>query len=396
MIPVLTVFLVVLGVGLTLIVISLRGRKASSEAVGAEEPAQGAKRRIRLVPLVIGLILSLVGGIGAGRVLTGDADDYDRWVLAQWPADWLVDDMNSMDMRTRYEATNELDRRYRAGALSEAVERRLVARKIAHMLGDTTSPEAPMPASFVIDVDLVKARRSELLSSKEWSEFVAQASPLRLDVPRSAPSGQEIPMRLDVSLFDHQAPAWVIVYVDSLTIGGKEVELPPAVAVAGNPQWTPPPPQEAPEPSETPQAQGPGGGGTPPPVLRRVVRYPYTVPAELATSLGDGTFPVAGSITVLAFDSEEVPPPLDLMTDEATGVPRRQRASEDLVAVALSAQLTAEQLDQFRSRALGTHTWKINREIRIGSAPASQPSTRPEQAEQEEQQEQAEDGAGGQ
>lgn len=384
MIPLVTFALVVLGVGLTLVVMGLGNRKTAAPA-DAETAAPPA-RRTRPVLLTLGLLIAAAGGIGAAVLLTRDPEGLDRWVLERWPADWLIDDLNSEDAQSRSQASHELWRRHEAGLLSDDAQRRLVARKIAFILKDPKLPEAPSVNAPILDVDLVDARRRDLLSAKQWGEFIARASPLRLDVPRTVPSGQQIPLRLDASLMDHTSPAWVIIKVESLTIGGKAVDLPPPVAIAANPDWTAPPPVEPADGEGAPQVQAAGGGGPRPPVLRRVVRYPYAVPAEFVAALGEGSFPVVGKVTVLAFDSEEVAPPIELMNDAATGVPRRQRASEDLVAVALSAQLTPEQFEQFRSRAQASHSWDIKRDIRVGNPPATQPATRTQAEEPAEEQ----------
>ena len=379
MVPMLTLSLVVLGAGLTLLILAFARRKATGEQSDLPVEAPNA-RRIRPVPLALGLLLAIAGGVGAGVILSGDPETYDHKVLAMWPADWLVTDLNHDDSKRRSDAYHELTRRYEAGTLPDDAHRRLVARRMAWFTADYKAPEAPKPQYPVVEVDIVKARNLNLLSADVWASYVARRFPMRLDVPQRAEAGQPIAFRLDASLDDPMAPAWVIVKVESLKISDKALDPPPPVAVARNPDWTMPPPAivEA------------GGGGSMlgpverPPVLRRVVRYPYNVPAELVSAMGEGEFPVVAEFTIYAFDSAKTAPPTELMNDAATGVPRRQRAEEDLQAAVLSAQLTAEQFEQLRPKADGSHKWSLKRQIRIGNPPpASQPSDGAEQPDQD-------------
>lgn len=384
MVILLTFSLVLLGLGLTLLVMAFTGRRPSKpndlppgspEAYQAEL-AEAGKRRLRPIPLVLGLILAIAGGIGAAMILRGPEQKYDDLVLSQWPAGWLVDDLNSEDPARRSDAFRELSRRNEEHSLSDSATDRLISRHIANLTNDTTSPEAPMRNAPVIEFDLVKARRENRLDAQRWTKYIARSAPLRLDVPRRVESGQPLQLRFDASLVDPTAPAWVIVQVEPLTIGGKPMEL-PAVAVAPNPQWTPPPPPEPVEQDADQLAIG-GAGGPRPPVVRRVVRYPYPVPAEILEALGKGTHPVVGKIHVYAFDADVVPAPTELLSDAATGLPRRQQAEGELVAAVLSAQLTREQFEQFVAKAHAKHEWPVNRQVEVrdaGDPPATQPAT---------------------
>lgn len=386
MVILLTFSLVLLGLGLTLLVMAFTGRRPSTpsdlppgspEAYQAEL-AEAGKRRLRPIPLVLGLILAIAGGIGAAMILQGPESKYDDLVLGYWPANRLVDDLNSDDPARRSDAFRELSRRNEENSLSSGALDRLIDRQIAKLTNSTEAPEAPIPNAPVVEIDLVKARKENRIEPDRWADIVARTSPLRLDVPRRAALDDPMQLRLVASLGDPTAPAWVIIKVESLLMNQKPIELPPPVAVAPNPDWTPPPPPEPVDPNQASDggaaAFGVGGRG-PRPVIRRVVRYETPVPAEVLAAIGAGTHPVTGKIRVYAFDSTVVPPPLELLTDTATGAGRGQPPpAPDVVAAVLSAQLTPEQFNALTAKSMATWEWPLDRRVELG-ATAEAPAT---------------------
>ena len=376
MVIILTTVIVVLGVGLSLLFIGIRGARpaVSADTTGAPEVSAGPssldysaipRRRVRPIPLVLGALLTLLGAVAVVWVLRQglDSDRLDELVLRWEPASRLATALDDDSFARRYDAARELERRYAAGELPESVERRLINRHVALLLEDEADPNAPKTGAPIVEIDFLEARKSGKLEAKAWGTVVARTAPFRLDVPRRVAPGEPLTTRMILSLRDHQSPAWVIAVVEDLTIDGKPVPAPPAIAIAPNPDWKEPPPPEVPV-TVTP--------GEPP--TRRVVRYEHVIPVDVMASLGTGVKEVKGRSRIYAFDPTVLPPPEGL-TDANTFMPRRNVAPEDELPEALSLKLTPEQAKEYIAKALGTIDYPLERRVEIGVA-TTQPTTR--------------------
>jgi hypothetical protein len=392
MVIILTAAFVILGLGLALLVIGFKGKTRTVEAPVEPVPAEpGAsleyssvpRRRVRIIPLVLGVLLTLTGGAAVAAIFNEglDSDRYEQYVLAWTPADWLAEDLDDDSFPRRYTVKHELQRRYEANKLPSDVEQRLVNRQIARLTGEDDAPDAPAPGAPIVEFDFVQLRKDGRLPDDKWGKVVARTAPMRFDIPRRAAPGEPISFRLTQSLADPKAPAWVIIEVQDLKIDDKPVPPIPAIAIAPNEEWEPAPPPENPPQPDPNAPPGPPPG---PPPARRVVRHDFPLPADLVAALGEGSKQVTGKIIVHAFDPKVVAPP-EGMTDEATFMPRARGDTPDTeqTAAAFSAQLTPEQLAEFSAKALGKWEYPLERRMEIGVPPATRPATRPAETEGE-------------
>src|SRR5688500_13346885 len=302
MVIILTAAFVVLGLGLLLLLLGFKGRSRPAPAPVEEIPLAGdqnldysaaPKRRLRVIPLAFGILLTLVGGAAVAAIFNEglDSDRLDQVVMSYWPAGSLADELDHDDFPRRYNAAREHEKRYEEDRLPANIQQRLANRYLARLTEDENAPDAPAPGAPIVEMDFAELRKDGNLSDDQWGKFVARTSQMRFDIPRRAAPGEPITLRMTVALADPKAPAWVIVQVHDLMIDGKPVTPLPVVAVAPNSAWEPPPPVEAPPEPDLNAPPGPPPG---PPPARRVVRHDFPLPAELVATLGTGSRQVTG------------------------------------------------------------------------------------------------------
>ena len=379
----LTAACVTLALGLLLLLMGLAGRRApepggfgvvsddpnAPQPSGAEPPAT-TRRKVRPVPLLLGLVLAIAGGVGVGLILREGlaSDRLDEWVLQRWPAGMLVSDLSLEDSRRRNAAHRELTRRYEADELDEELEHELTNRYIAY-LGEDLRFRGSVPA--VVEVDLGRSRRDGHIEDAEWGRLVAERSPLRAQLPRRAAMTEPMEVGVGAGLDDPLAPAWILIRFTGMRFGEQELEVPQSIIVAANPNWRMATPEEADEWMMS------RGFDIP---VRRMVGVEQEVPAEVLQALGAGTHDFVLSAHVYAFDPEETPAPAELLASQSADQQQSPEPGPMNPAV-VSARITPEQAEQLIPKAIGNAERPIERRIQLLTAE--------EQAEMERQREEA-------
>lgn len=346
MIIFLTTAVVLLGLGIALTLMGLSGRKKPVDIDG-DGDADTTARHMRPIPLVLGLILLIAGGVGTFMIFSEglESPKYDNYVRGWTPAGSLVAQLDDDRQTDRMDAQRELDKRYKAGQLSTDVRAQLSRRWAANKIGDDENPDMPKYADSLVEIDAPAERKAGNISDESWTLVLAGWVPKRLSVPDSVNLGEGLPLNYMVGLGDAPQKIWALARFEELSFAGKDIPLPDSVIVVPNPNLVVPEFGEG-QGEATPVDPSTVFGGGPPAPRPEMSRFTDLISAEAITAAGAGEHPLTGRFVVYIFDAETAPIPTELLppVDEAAGdMPKT-----------VTARLTKEQADALISKALGS------------------------------------------